>query len=304
MKNIKYLVVLLCMTFVSVSLLAQERELQTESGGFQWYKLKQGDKRGAQSVGGVTFIPLSRGYTFISYHDDGGGWFSVEKGDKKEGFCDISGREIIAPGRYDNVYYSEGCILSESDDIWTFSCILVELNGKEGMYDINGLEILPPRYDAVYPWKEKGYKYISAKVNNKEGIYDINGREIIALHDAVICSDGVFKCKDGSGKFVSTGIKLSSLAQTTTSTTTTQTTKQETVTPTPQPQPQPEPQPRQLQPFQVWQACGVCGGTGQCQSCLGTGHSLYGTDRCWNCGGNGKCTHCAGQGGRNVIEYH
>lgn len=82
--------------------------------------------------------------------------------------------------------------------------------------------------------------------------------------------------------------------------------KQETkTTPTPSPTPQPQPQPvRQPQPFQVWQACGVCGGTGQCQSCLGTGHSLYGTDRCWNCGGNGKCTHCAGQGGRNVIEYH
>ena len=65
MKNIKYLVVLLCMTFVSVSSFAQEKELQTESDGFQWYQLYQNGKYGAQSLGGVTFIPLSRGYTFI-----------------------------------------------------------------------------------------------------------------------------------------------------------------------------------------------------------------------------------------------
>lgn len=81
---------------------------------------------------------------------------------------------------------------------------------------------------------------------------------------------------------------------------------QETVvTPTPQPQPQPEPV-RQPQPFQVWKPCPYCNGTGQCQTCLGTGHTLVYPcqDRCWNCGGTGKCTHCAGQGGHNEIEYH
>ena len=71
MKSIKYLVVLVCMTFASVSLFAQEKELQTESDGFQWYELYQNEKRGAQSKSGTTLIPLSRGYTFICYHDGG-----------------------------------------------------------------------------------------------------------------------------------------------------------------------------------------------------------------------------------------
>ena len=68
----------------------------------------------------------------------------------------------------------------------------------------------------------------------------MDGREIIApRYEALKVFNGYVKYKDKSGKWVSTGIKVSSLAQTTTSTTTTQTTKQETVTPTPQPQPQP-----------------------------------------------------------------
>ena len=142
MKNIKYLVVLLCMTFVSVSLLAQERKLRTASDGFQWYELSQNQngqwKYGAQSVGGVTFIPLSRGYTLICYQNMDGGWFSVEKGGKEHGVCDITGREIIAPGRYDDAYYRN------KDG---FEYVYVKLNGKEGVCDRNGREIIAPKYN-------------------------------------------------------------------------------------------------------------------------------------------------------------
>lgn len=296
---------IVCLSLISGNSYAQDKYLQTERDGFQWYRLIQGEKFGAQSMGGVTFIPLSRGYTHIGYHVGGGGWFTVEKGDKKEGYCDISGREIIAPGRYDDVCYHEGYILSESDDLWAFSCIKVELNGKVGLYDINGREILPPRYDKVYPWKEKGYKYIRVEVNNKEGIYDINGREIIAPQDGgVICSDGIFKCKDASGKYVSTGIKLSSLTQTPTSTPSPAPMPTPTPTPQPQPQPQPEPQPRQPQPFQVWKTCFMCGGSGQCPYCYGYGWAANGKDACGICHGTGKCSQCAGHGGHNEIEYH
>ncbi|MBQ6771701.1 MAG: WG repeat-containing protein [Bacteroidales bacterium] len=263
MKNIKYLVVLLCMTFVSVSSFAQEKELQTESDGFQWYQLYQNGKYGAQSLGGVTFIPLSRGYTFI-YYVPFGGWFIVNnnKGERFQGrgCCDITGREIVAPGRYDHVE-----ITREQE----YRCCIVDLNAKYGICDMDGREIIAPRYEAL-------------KVFN-----------------------GYVKYKDKSGKWVSTGIKVSSLAQTTTSTTTTQTTKQETVTPTPQPQPQPQPQPvRQPQPMQVFQPCGMCQGSGKCHVCLGDGHPLMNpTGSCFACNGTGRCAHCAGRGGQNVIEY-
>ena len=207
-------------------------------------------------MGGVTFISLSRGYTLICYHSSDGGWFSVLKGDKNIGVCDITGREIIAPGRYDHAYYKN------KDG---FEYVSVELNGKWGVCDRNGREVIAPRYD-----------------------------------ERVICFQGVFEYKDASGKFVSTGIKLSSLAPTPS----TNPTPSPSPSPTPQPQPQSQPV-RQPQPMQVWQPCGVCQGSGQCQSCLGTGHTLVYPckDRCWNCRGDGKCTHCAGHGGQNIIVY-
>ncbi len=159
MKSIKYLAVLVCMTFVSISLFAQEKTLQTESDGFQWYKLIQGDKKGAQSMGGVTFIPLSRGYTFICYLS---GWFSVDKGDKENGVCDITGKEIIAPGRYDSAIYC-------NED--GFEYVTVKLNGKTGICDMNGREYIAPRYeslifsaDGVFKYEDSFGKWVSTGI--------------------------------------------------------------------------------------------------------------------------------------------
>lgn len=140
------LLTLLMLALSSFNSIAQEvkKELQTESDGFQWYKLRQTQngqwKYGAQSVGGVTFIPLSRGYTFVCYHDTEGGWFRVDKGEKENGVCDITGKEIIAPGRYDEAYYRN------KDG---FEYCSVELNGKEGICDRNGREIIAPKYNSV-----------------------------------------------------------------------------------------------------------------------------------------------------------
>ena len=73
-------------------------------------------------------------------------------------------------------------------------------------------------------------------------------------------------------------------------------------TPTPTPTPTPDP-PRPPQPFQVWQACFMCGGSGQCRYCYGYGWAANGKDACGICHGTGKCSQCAGHGGQNVIEY-
>lgn len=61
----------------------------------------------------------------------------------------------------------------------------------------------------------------------------------------------------------------------------------------------------QTVPVQVWQACGGCNGSGQCQVCFGSGWILNynGNKRlCTACHGNGRCTSCAGQGGHNVVQ--
>lgn len=313
------------LALTSFSSFAQEKDLRTESDGFQWYKLRQNGKVGAQSLGGTTFIPLSRGYTFISYYDTSGGWFLVEK-NGQEGTCDITGREIVAPGRYDAVAYRredddghEYCVVKLNDK-WGI-CDMngreiiapryeyvsyfkgyfdVTFNGTHGIYDKTGVEVVAPKYSSVLYVFTQGYFHVC--LDDKYGACDKNGREIVApKYKSLSYKDGVFKYRNSPNeKWVSTGISLPKDNGTTTTATNTVT---PTPTPTQQPQPQPEPI-RQPQPFQVWQPCGVCKGSGQCQTCLGTGHSLYGTDRCWNCGGTGKCTHCAGHGGQNVIEYH
>ena len=68
--------------------------------------------------------------------------------------------------------------------------------------------------------------------------------------------------------------------------------------------PQPPEPIRQPQPFQVWQECFMCGGSGQCRYCYGYGWAANGKDACGICHGTGKCSQCAGHGGKNVIEYH
>ena len=151
------LLILVCLSLTSFGLFAQERELHSESDGFQWYKLKQNGKVGAQSMSGTTFIPLSRGYTFIYYHDTDGGWFSVEK-DGKSGYgaCDITGREIVAPGRYDMAYY-------RNDDGYEYC--RVELNGKQGICDMNGREIIAPKYESLIYSNDGVFEYKNASGN-------------------------------------------------------------------------------------------------------------------------------------------
>lgn len=58
-------------------------------------------------------------------------------------------------------------------------------------------------------------------------------------------------------------------------------------------------------PIQRPQTCGICGGTGRCSECGGSGISHFAHDHiCGACNGNGKCTTCAGKGISGYItEY-
>lgn len=201
-KTNKLFAVLMLVSLIMLSLdiIAQTKELKTEGDGFQWYKLEQNGKEGAQSMSGTIFIPLSRGYTFICYHETNGGWFSVFV-NGSQGACDITGREIVAPGRYDEAYY-----LNRGDGrTWCE----VKLNGKKGACDMNGREVITPRYDDVMMFEDEGIYYFMVWLNGKVGACDITGREIIApQYESLILSEGVFKYEDASGNWVSTGVSL------------------------------------------------------------------------------------------------
>ena len=60
-------------------------------------------------------------------------------------------------------------------------------------------------------------------------------------------------------------------------------------------------------PVQVWKPCIICGGSGKCQTCGGTGiytgWSGHSSICSYGCGGSGRCSFCAGKGGVYEVEY-
>ena len=88
--------------------------------------------------------------------------------------------------------------------------IWVLKDGKFGVVDISGREIVPPKYDEVFPF-EKGRAWV--KLNGKYGMIDKNGKEVIPIkYDAGVVSDeGIIWVKiddkwgimDTSGKEIS-----------------------------------------------------------------------------------------------------
>ena len=166
-----------CLCFVSTCLYAQE-SLQKESDGFSWYRICQDGKEGAKDANGATLIPLSRGYASIVYHSGEDAYFTVRLDNNgKEGACDKTGKEIVAPGKYDNVYYWY-------KDGFEYYC--VKLNGKEGVCDKDGKEIISPKYDQVYMFESDDIYYYSVELWGKKGICDLSGKEVLTpIYDEV-----------------------------------------------------------------------------------------------------------------------
>lgn len=92
----------------------------------------------------------------------------------KWGVADSLGNILISP-RYDNIYISK-----DSTD-WAYvngrfyyrynSLFRVELNNKNGLCDVNGVEIIPPVMDGMIFWDEKGYyTYKGGKIASENKI--------------------------------------------------------------------------------------------------------------------------------------
>ena len=136
------------------------------SGG--WFGLFTDDSQGAYTKAGRCIVPLSRGYSSVSFslHGGGHGGHCIVKRNGKEGVCDINGREIIVP-KYDNAYGG-------------YNCYIVYLNGKVGAFDINGKEIIAPyKYDGVSRDPNLKKNYYEVHLNGKEGACDLSGREVV-----------------------------------------------------------------------------------------------------------------------------
>lgn len=134
--NTRIIMMMLALIVCSFSVNAQRKELRTEKNGFKWYKSFEKFFYSAESADGNTLIPISRQYKSIIFipSNYNKGYFLVRK-NNKEGVCDITGKEIIAPDKYSTVNFHE-----EKGHVGWYS---VKNNGLMGACDITGKEIIP-----------------------------------------------------------------------------------------------------------------------------------------------------------------
>lgn len=216
MKRIVFLAILIGIAAMGAN--AQERrlDLNTEPDGFRWYSTFLNTNNttyfGAQNANGSTIIPTSREYTFLSYHyavyTGCTGYFSFKKGNiKGGGVCDKNGREIISPGKYDEVspYHNRAAL-----DFFEF-----KIDGKKGICDKYGREVIAPgKYDRFYFVPEASVKgYFEVEINGYLGACDVDGKEIIAPKYKKLIYDDYFdgfmsKDNDEYGTYNPLGIFL------------------------------------------------------------------------------------------------
>ena len=100
--------------------------------GYKWYWIWKGDYEGAEDENHNLLIPLSRGYTDVTYisGENHTGFFCVEGKERKEGACDITWKEIIKP-IYNNVFYSstDGFNYETADGIYIALGITLDSEG-------------------------------------------------------------------------------------------------------------------------------------------------------------------------------
>lgn len=147
----------------------QTREKIVEKDGYEWYKVRSGSYRGAQSIEGRTIIPTQ--YSFICYHEGADGFFTVENNEEHEGAYEKNGKCTISPSRG----YSSVCKHKEGNGYW----YSVKKGGKEGACDANGNEIIVPKYklifystvDNVFKYEDSNGKNVSTGISLKSSSY-------------------------------------------------------------------------------------------------------------------------------------
>lgn len=154
--------------FVSITAIdAQQshfvRDKRTELDGFVWYRVHfehDYSHFGAEDEAGNILVPLGKGYSTVRYTSNSIGAFYVKK-DK-----------------------------------------------YEGAYSKEGIELIPisRRYTYVILYNAG---YFGVKKNGKEGVCNLQGKEIIApIYKSVLYSGGVFKVKDKKGHYRELNVDL------------------------------------------------------------------------------------------------
>lgn len=130
---------------------------------------------------------LTKRYKDVDYYDKKDQGFNVYNEKGKVGWCDSTGREIIAPQKYDFIF------IERDENDGSLLGYKVRLNEKYGYCNISGKEIVAPKYDNVYSAIDKKDKKLlgyNVRIDGKSGLCNTDGKEIIPTkYDAVF--DGI-----------------------------------------------------------------------------------------------------------------
>ena len=307
------------------------KDLQTEKDGFKWYKVRQGDKYGAEDYLNRTLIPLSRDYSAVYYRSKEGhkGYFEIEK-NNKEGACDLTGKEIVQPIYESLLYLSSGFEYKNSDGNWIALGLMLDSEGnairgtkesvtyngatyyiisRDGMYgltDANGKEIIPMEMEKI---ELAGGNRLKFKQNDSWGLMNFLGKVLVPSSRGYTSIGKYSKTQKTfaytmygyKGEFDINGRQLSKVKvatsqqsssnASTSSTNKSASSKNSSGNSGNNTTTVVVEHRREPVPVQQWQACFGCGGMG--------------TMGCDNCGGSGtkyigdrlhRCSRCNGQG--------
>lgn len=224
---------------------------------------------------------LPSGYSLISdviVSQEGNTIVRCIKGTKYGLFDITSGREILSP----EFEYAEF--------IPTNNMIQYKINGFYGVMDQNGKDIIPTNRGYTSLQYVSGLKKFTYSMSGYKGECDYLGKELSKIA-VPVNNNSSFNSSNTSHTHNHSAPSASTAAGTPSKNQGNQVREYtETV------------------PVQVWQPCGACNGSGQCQVCYGSGwtysnSSYNGKKACSACHGTGKCTLCGGRGGQNVVRY-
>lgn len=190
MKKVLLTLIFSIVAFCSFSQVVEiERELQTESDGFRWYKLRKQVGHlyfySAQDLNRNTIIPFVNG---IQYDD---GYFKIEKvvdGEFKEGLYYKDGSEVIPSSSY----YSGFWVYKVGSE--TYTTLDNKNYDSESLYKLNttNKKLLIPfgKYVSITPEFSEDGVWFRVRKGGKCGACDENGNEIVdPMYDDVRYND-------------------------------------------------------------------------------------------------------------------
>lgn len=212
-------------TTTSPTITTTTKYLQLGQDGYVWYKVKKGNSFGARSIEGKDIVPAIYDdvvYECRNYKENFSDWnlemstkwFRVKSGDNI-GIYSTEGNCLISPERYHSGYSVGVPTIDTHYQENMFLYVLKE--GKMGVLDVQGREVIPPIYDNIHGdngFEDKrtgheGQRYRTYMVVDKTyenwGYTDLNGNIIWSPSENKL--GGICSRRDDTGFYVSKRIE-------------------------------------------------------------------------------------------------